>query len=101
MAKTSYKFADYRKEGRPTDFVLDVDGERRVTIPPPDAETLLLIEEAGSSRRRLQLLCGEQFGAVWELIRHEDPSVMIGLGDDMASHFRIEAPPGGGRVSST
>ena len=97
--KTKYSFDSYRKSAL-TPFVLELE-DRTITIPVPDGETVLEIEEAGSSRRRLELLCGEHFDEVFDLVRKEDPSVMLGLTEDMVEHFNLGGgrPPAGGRRS--
>ncbi|WP_134664006.1 hypothetical protein [Amycolatopsis sp. CFH S0078] len=62
---------------------------------------MLEIEESRSSRRTLELLTGEHFDQVYELVRHEPASVLNGLVGDMVDHFGLSAaPPGGTRASS-
>lgn len=100
MAKT-FKFDRYKREARADPFVLEADDNLTISIPPPDGDTVLEIEESRSSRRTLELLCGEQFEAVYELIRREPASVLNSLVNDMVEHFGLAAaPPGGTRASS-
>lgn len=100
MAKT-YKFNRYRTEARAEPFVLETD-DGAISIPPPDGDTVLEIEESRSSRRTLELLCGDQqYDQVYELIRHEPASVLNAIVADMVEHFGLAAvPPGGTRASS-
>lgn len=100
MAKT-FKFDRYVAEAKAEPFLLHVTEEKQISIPPPDGETVLEIEESGSSRSTLELLCGEQFGEVYDLVRRQPASVLNALVTDMVSHFGIaSAPPGGSRASS-
>lgn len=100
MGKT-YKFNRYRSEAKADPFDLETEDGKMISIAPPDGDTVLDIEESRSSRRTLELLCGEQFDAVYELIRHEPASVLNSLVNDMVGHFGlVAAPPGGTRASS-
>ncbi|GEL19363.1 hypothetical protein [Pseudonocardia asaccharolytica] len=94
-----YDFDSYLAEARPTDFVLKA-GDERIVIEPPDGETVVLLDEATTGRRVLELICGDQFGAVWELVRHRHSGVLNKLARDIAKHFGLDQPPpGGGRAS--
>jgi hypothetical protein len=96
VSKT-YDFTSYLAEARPTPFVLRVSDEEQISIEPPDTETLLLIDEATTARRTIELLCGDQFDQVFNLIRHQHKGVMERLLLDMRKHFNLDpAPPGGG-----
>lgn len=62
------------------------------------------------ARRILQVVCGEQFDAVWALVRHEKLPVLIALIGDMGQYFRDQGAlddvdeddvPGGSEASST
>ncbi|SFO82320.1 hypothetical protein SAMN05421810_10175 [Amycolatopsis arida] len=62
---------------------------------------MLEIEESRSSRRTLELLTGEHFAEVFELVRHQPASVLNAVVADMVDHFGLSAaPPGGSRASS-
>ncbi|GGM75502.1 hypothetical protein GCM10012275_52730 [Longimycelium tulufanense] len=101
MGKT-YKFDRYVQEAKAEPFVLDA-GDVEIVIQPPDGETVLEIEQCGSTRVMLELMCGDQFDAVYELVRSQPASVLRDLSLDMARHFSIapdQAPPGGLRASS-
>lgn len=99
MAK-SYDFDTYLAEARPTSFELRVSAEQTIRIEPPDAETLLRLDEARTARRTLELLCGDQWPAIFELIKHRHSGVLEKLSIDIRRHFNLEAEPqGGGRAS--
>ncbi|MBB5154954.1 hypothetical protein [Saccharopolyspora phatthalungensis] len=96
-----YKFNRYVREARSEPFDLELDDGQEISIPAPDGDTVLEIEESRSSRRTLELLTGDYFDQVYELVRHEPASVLNGLVADMADHFGLAAaPPGGTRASS-
>lgn len=98
----TYKLSKYRAEAKTEPFPLEVDENETLLIPVPDSDTVLDIEEAGSSRRMLELMCGEHSDRVFELIGPEPGSVITDLARDMARHFGIspeQAPPGGSRAS--
>lgn len=101
MSKT-YDFNSYLAEARPTEFVLRVSDEQSITIQPPDVDTLLLLDEARSARRSLELLCGDQWSAVHALIGGRHSGVLERFLKDLKRHFNLEAEPqGGGRASSS
>ncbi len=99
VAKT-YKLDMYREEANGIDpFVLDT-GEQQISIPPPTGEQLIQISETSVYDGKLLLsrICGDQFDAVWEVIRKEPAGVLLGLLRDLGQHFRvahISAAPGG------
>lgn len=89
------------REAKADPFVLELHDEQELRIPAPDGDTVLEIEESRSSRRTLELLTGEHYEVVFDLIRHQPASVLNGLVGDMVEHFGLSAvPPGGGRASS-
>jgi len=101
MSKT-YKFDSYLAEARPTDFALELSHDEMIVIGPPDVETMLKMDEARTARRMLELLCGDQYSKVYELIKHRHSGVLERLAKDMRAHFNLEnEPSGGGRASST
>ncbi|PKW15923.1 hypothetical protein [Saccharopolyspora spinosa] len=100
MAKT-YKYSRYVAEAKKEPFVLELDDGDQISIQAPSGEVLLEIEEAFSSRRRLELLTGDQYDRVFELVRHAPAGALNGLVSDMVEHFGLSpVPPGGGRASS-
>lgn len=96
--KTKYRFSDYKRSAI-TPFVLEFD-DLTIEIPAPDAETVLRVEEASTSRARVALLCGEHWDEVWERLRGEQVQVLSDLMDDLTEHFHLGTEPGGGRASS-
>jgi hypothetical protein len=102
MVATTYKLDQYRKECRITPFVLDT-GETQIVIAPPTGEAVLDLTEATifEGRRVLMMMCGQQFEAVWDVVKDENGEVLVALLADLAGHFKIaqiqEAP--GGRVA--
>ncbi len=99
MAKT-YDFDAYLREAQPLPFVLNgPDGE--ISIDPPTADVMLRFEEAPTSRRRLQVLCGERWDEVYALLRDRPAGVLLKLTMDMIRHFNLgEVPEGGTPLSS-
>jgi len=64
----------------------------------------------GDARRILETACGDQFGRVWDLVRHEKLPVLLALINDMGRHFDEQNAiefvseddvPGGTAASST
>lgn len=96
----AYKLDKYRKEAQGEPFVLEVDDKRSIVIEPPTVEDIIEIGETplNNGRRMLQLICGEQFDEVWELISQDPGSMLVPLVVDMAKHFKINTMsqvPGG------
>lgn len=67
-----------------------------VVIPAPETaeqqDAIMNIAGEGAfllkdAKRLLEVTCGDQFPAVWELVRHEHVAVMFQLIQDMAAHF--------------
>lgn len=56
----TFKFDRYLTEARVDPFVLEVGDGEELSIPAPDGDTVLAIEESRSSRRTLELLCRDQ-----------------------------------------
>ncbi len=99
MAKV-YDFDAYLAEARATPYVLRVSEEQTITIEPPNAETMLLLDEAGNARRQLELLCGDQWQTIFGLVRAKHTGVLNKLALDMFKHFGVDqAVSGGGRAS--
>jgi len=100
VAKSSYDFDSYLAEARPTAFVLKVSDEQTITIEPPSSETMLLLDEATTARRQLELLCGDQWQDVFGLVRTKHSGVLNKLTTDMLKHFGVDqVVSGGGRAS--
>lgn len=99
MSKT-YKFDQYVEEARSDPFVLEANGTT-IEIPPPTGEVLMKMDYTTSPRVALQLVCGEQFPAVYELLAPQPASVMNRLLADMMGHFGADqVPPAAGFGSS-
>jgi hypothetical protein len=96
----TYKFDRYLTEARAEPFVLEVGDGDEVSIPAPDGDTVLAIEESRSSRRTLELLCGDQYDRVRELIGPAPAGVLTALVADMVEHFGLAAVPPGGSSAS-
>lgn len=107
------------EKGRPPvePYVIDDVDPPIVIAPPGDAESQFafadLFAEDGSFamkdvHRVLQLICGDAFDRVWQLVRKEHISVTLALIDDMGRHFQDQVPaaevadfPGGTAASSS
>ena len=101
MGKT-FKFDQYLKEADRPPFELELEDGSIISIPVPDGDTTFEIEEAGTSREMLTLMCGDQADAVFDLIGSENGTVIRALTKDMAKHFGLapeQAPRGGLRAS--
>lgn len=98
---TTYSLDRYRTEAHIVPFLLETDTDT-IEIPPPTGETLLTIGETPivQTRALFELLCGDQFDAVWAAVRHEPAGVLVGLLQDLGKHFMVmsvqEAPGGFG-----
>lgn len=124
---TTYKFADLRAEAKRRGandppqqvvqpFVLDDVAPPIVITAPDTLERQLIIGdiigsngdfEAAQALPLLKALCGDAFGRVWSLIKHDkDPNTAIAFVQTLIMHFydqiEIEAAdvPGGSEGSS-
>lgn len=93
----------------------DVEPPIVITAPTETERQLGIAELFGSegefevkdARRILELVCGDAFEQVWELVRREHVSVMLALITDMGQHFQAAISggagdfPGGSEASST
>lgn len=95
MPKT-YRFDRYMTEARAEPFTLEISDDETISIPAPDGETVLAIEESRSSRRTLVLLCGEHYDRVNSLVAKAPARVLTALVNDMVNHFGLNDPPPGG-----
>jgi hypothetical protein len=105
----THKFSRYIAEAARPPFVLEIDGDGHddgtplfIEIECPDGDTMLEVEESGSSRTNLELLCGKHANQVLELLGPAPAGAMTALVQDMMRHFGItpdQAPPGGSRAS--
>lgn len=102
MGNKTFKLDRYITEANTKPFDLEISDDEVLSIPVPDGETMLEVEESRSSRATLELLCGEHAERVMNLVGPLPVSVMNGLVQDMLKHFGItaeQAPPGGSRAS--
>lgn len=103
MSGTVYQWDKYQREAKTDPFVLDT-GEQQIVVRPPTTETILEIGETplDQGRRLLQLLCGDQFDTVYELVKDAPATAMTALVKDMVAHFGVdqELPQGGFAASS-
>lgn len=58
-------------------------------VQEPDADTVMDIEEARTTRRVLKLFLGEQFDELADFIGPEHPDTLIDLARDMSKHFGL------------
>ncbi|BDB62355.1 hypothetical protein [Rhodococcus sp. RDE2] len=58
-------------------------------VHEPDADTVMDIEEASTSRRVLKLFLGEQFDDVADFLGSEHPETLIEVVRDMSKHFGL------------
>lgn len=97
-----FKLSKYVAEANSKPFDLEISDDEVLSIPVPDGDTMLEIEESRSSRATLELMCGEHFDRVMDLVGPAPVGVLNALVQDMLKHFGItadQAPPGGSRAS--
>jgi hypothetical protein len=87
---TTYKLDQYRSESKVTPFVLVTD-DATITVAPPTGETVVALGEtpAWQTRALFKLLCGAEFDDMWDAVKDEPASVLVGLLNDMGKHFMI------------
>jgi hypothetical protein len=116
----TFKWDRYQREARRDPFVITglpdwhpastaQGGPDSITIPVPTGSAFLEAEQAGSTLRSLELMCGEQWPQVQALIvgpdevSSSDDLSMTGLMafvQDLTRHFSLgedNRPPGAGR----
>ncbi|MDV2474238.1 hypothetical protein F8M49_30105 [Rhodococcus zopfii] len=76
-----------REAKRPFTFQI---GESPVFhVQEPDADTVMDIEEARTSRSVLKLFLGDQYDDVADFLGPQDPDVLIDLARDLSKHFGL------------
>ncbi|QIX48941.1 MULTISPECIES: hypothetical protein [Rhodococcus] len=58
-------------------------------VQEPDADTVMDIEEARTSRSVLKLFLGDQYDDVADFLGPQDPDVLIDLARDLSKHFGL------------
>lgn len=101
----TYRFDQYVEDADVEPFVLEMPGgQDNIVIDYPNGDSLLALEEASSSRERLQLLLGAQHDTAWKSIGKAKGSVMTAIVVDICKHFGLDfqrAPLGGTGASSS
>lgn len=90
MSGKTYDFNTYLAATPLTDFVLNVSEKESITIPPPDLNAALELDEGVPSRRSLELLCGGQWPAVLNLMGSHQPCVLNAFLVDLKKHFGLD-----------
>lgn len=90
MPKT-YSFDQFQREAAPDPFVLEFDDRDNIVIPAPDALTLMQAEEAGTTRKFLETLCGSEWSQVSELVEGLSTKGLMRFVRTMTQHFGISA----------
>lgn len=103
---TVYKLDKYRAEAKVDPYEIELSEGHTLSIPPPNAETMMAIGEIplNEGRRMLELLCGEQHDELWAAVAWEPASVVTSIVVDMMKHFGLGADalhdvPGGSKAS--
>ncbi len=78
-----------KAEARGEPFPIDLDADTTVLIPRPTGGTLFDIEDAGTSREIVALLCGDHADAVFAALDDADFEVVGELAEAMKKHFGL------------
>lgn len=78
-----------KAEARGEPFPIDLDAETTILIPRPTGGTLFDIEEAGTSREIVTLLCGDHADAVFDALDDADFEVVGELAEAMKKTFGL------------
>lgn len=70
-------------------FKFQIGDSPTFLVHEPDADTVMDIEEASTSRRVLKLFLGEQFDDVADFLGSEHPETLIEVVRDMSKHFGL------------
>lgn len=87
------KFTKYQRQSKRKPLELEMPNGETVTIPVPNGGVVLDIEEAGTARKILKLVCGEDnWRRIQPLLRElEDPEAVREFTKDVMSHFGLAA----------
>lgn len=87
----SFRFDEIRAEAEKKftkPFVLEIDAENTVEIPFLTAEKAIEFEErAVGAKAQLEVLCGDEFPKIWDLVKGEDLALLKALIAAVWEHF--------------
>ena len=89
MAAKKYQLAVYRARATKKPFELIVDESKTIVITPPSTDVILDVAEATTPRKQLQLLAGDQYEALMEVLGEESGSILKPLMKDLTDHFDL------------
>ncbi|MBP2208163.1 hypothetical protein JOJ86_005889 [Rhodococcus percolatus] len=82
------KYGGEQRE-RKEPFKFQIGESPTFLVQEPDADTVMDIEEARTTRRVLKLFLGDQFDELADFIGPEHPDTLIDLARDMSKHFGL------------
>lgn len=82
------KYGGEQRE-RKEPFKFQIGESPTFLVQEPDADTVMDIEEARTTRRVLKLFLGDQFDELADFIGPEHPDTLIDLARDMSRHFGL------------
>lgn len=100
MADNTLDFSQFQRQAKRKPLELTLPSGETLTIPIPDGDAMMDLEEAGTTRRVLRIAFGDQWEAIQPLLSTiEDPealrefarTVLVKLGA-----AADDAPPAGG-----
>lgn len=97
---TTLKFDKYQREAQVKPLEIDLPDGGVVTIAVPNGRQFMDAEEAGSTRRALRIVCGDQWSQLEPLVDAiEDPEALRDFVRDVMGAFRMaggDTPPADG-----
>ncbi|GAA4399657.1 hypothetical protein GCM10023147_37350 [Tsukamurella soli] len=69
---TAHRFSALRAEVPPREFELDLDEERKLTVPIPTGQQLLDYAAAATRQEQYKALLGGDFQEVWDFFMSRD-----------------------------
>lgn len=82
------RFGGEQRE-RKAPFKFDLRNSPVFVVEEPDAETVMDIEDARTTRRVLKLFLGEQYDDVMDFLGPESPDVLFDLARAISKHFGL------------
>ncbi|MGU3587483.1 hypothetical protein ACLBYD_30630, partial [Rhodococcus sp. C26F] len=79
------RYGGEKREGKKP-FKFQIGESPTFYVQEPDADTVMDIEEAQTSRRVLKLFLGDQFDDVADFLGPEHPDTLIDLARDLSKH---------------